>query len=174
MHNHSHRIRLWSLLILGAITNIVGQAHAYFDNCCAHCGGMGGCRKVCRLVCEDKKITTTCWGIKREDFCVPGPSIFGGKNCEMVCDDETDPKSPCVQPKKFVWNSWIPGSCGTVYTKNKLMKRTITKTVPSFKWVVEELCSQCEANCETPEVPAGVIVPAPPVTDAKIPEPKAK
>ncbi len=172
MKNCASRILLWSLLTVGAITNIVGQAHAY-DRCCAHCGGMEGCQKICRLVCEEKKVTFTCWGCKREDFCLPGPSTRGEEHCELVCD-ETDPKAPCTQPKKFIWNDWIPGGCAKVYTKTKLMKRTITKTVPSFKWVVEDLCPQCEANCDVPEVPAGVVVPAPPVTDAKMPDTKPK
>ncbi len=173
MPDHTGRILLWSLLTVGAITNIVGQAHAQ-DRCCAHCGGLEGCRKVCRLVCEEKKITTTCWGCKREDFCVPGPSVLGERHCELVCDDSSDLKAPCVQPKKSVWNEWIPGGCAKVYTKTKLLKRTITKTVPSFKWVVEDLCPQCEANCEVPEIPAGLVVPPPPVSGAKIPEGKAK
>lgn len=172
MTRSNGRYALWSLLALGVITGVVGLAHAN-DRCCAHCGGFEGCQKVCRLVCEEKKITTTCWGCKREDFCLPKPSIFAAKNCDWVCD-ETDPKVACAQPKKWVWNDWIPGDCGKVYTRTKLMKRTITKTVPSFKWVVEEICPQCQANCEVPEIPPGVVVPAPPAADVRIPAPTNK
>ena len=157
----SNRILLWSILALGAMTNIASQVHSS-DRCCAQCGGMDGCQKVCRLVCEQKKVTVTCWGCQREDFCLPRPSVIGEEHCEWVCDNAGDPKAPCTQPKKFIWSDWIPSSCGKVYTKTKLMKRTITKTVPSYKWVVEDLCPQCEANCEVPEVPAGVVVPPPP------------
>lgn len=171
MKVHISRILLWSLLSLVAVTNTVGQLHAN-DGCCAHCGGTDGCRKVCRLVCETKKITTVCWGCKAEDFCVPGPSSVCMRHVDCVCGDDTDPKAPCSQPKKFPWTEWIPASSAKVYTRTKLMKRTITKTVPSFKWVVEELCEQCEANCPVVDVPPGIEVPPPPVTDAKIPSSK--
>lgn len=160
------RILCGLALVLLAVTNFVQRAHAA-DGCCDRCGCTDDCQKICRLVCEEKKITATCWGCKREDFCVNGRSIYAGQQCEYICD-ETDPKAPCTQPKKMVWGEWIPGGCAKVYTRSKLMKRTITKTVPSFKYVVEELCPQCEAACVVPEVPAGVEVPPPPKTDARI------
>lgn len=167
MKNTSGRILLWSFLTIAVIGNIARPLLANYL-CCAHCGGADGCQKVCRLVCETKKITTTCWGCQREDFCAPGPSTLACRHVDYVCGDDTDPKAPCSQPKKLAWAEWIPGGCAKVYTKSKLMKRTITKTVPSFKWVVEDLCPQCEANCQVPEVPEGVKVPPPPVTDAKM------
>ena len=93
-----------------------------------------------------QKITTTCWGFKSEDFCVPGPSQRGCTHCETVCDECLGPKGPCVQPQKLVWTEWMPGSTAKVYTKKKLMKRTVTKTVPSYRWVVEDVCSQCQTE----------------------------
>jgi len=164
-----HVWRLWgsSVLFLLLATNVAERIHAA-TRFCAHCGGSDGCQKVCRLVCEKKKVTITCWGCKEEDFCVPGPSSLASKHCETVCVDDLDPKSPCVEPKKYAWNEWFPGNCAKVYTKKKLMKRTITKSIPSFKWVVEDLCPQCEAQCEVPEVPSGTTVPPMPKTDAVI------
>lgn len=162
----SGQIALGAVLLLMAVTNFVERLHAA-DGCCSRCGCVDGCQKICRLVCEEKKITTTCWGCKREDFCVNGPSVYTGRDCDIVCDED-DLKAPCTEPKKFSWGLWAPGGCAKVYTRSKLMKRTITKTVPSFKYVVEELCPQCQAQCEIPEVPAGVEVPPPPKTDAKI------
>lgn len=158
---------LWSLMTLATVTNTIGQVHAQ-DGYCCHCQGSDGCHKVCRLVCETKKVTVVCWGIQKEDFCVPGRSTLCMTHEECVCGDDTDPKAPCTKPKKFSWNEWIPANNAKIYTKNKLMKRTITKTVPSFKWVVEDLCENCEAQVPVVQVPPGVEVPPPPVTTAKI------
>ena len=52
------------------------------DGCCAHCGCANSCQKVCRLVCEEKKVDVLCWGCKCENFCVPGPSKPGCQHCE--------------------------------------------------------------------------------------------
>lgn len=129
---------------------------------CLRCGCRDQkCCKVCRLVKEDRKITTTCWGMKDEDFCVPAPSTPDCKHCEPVC--QTDPKSGVTScQKRLVWTSWIPGCGGDVMTRHKLMKKTVTKTVPSFKWVVEDLCPKCVAACEPITVPDGTTVPQPP------------
>lgn len=142
----------------------VASATAAFagDGCCAQCGCQQGCQKVCRLVSEDKKVTVTCWGCKEEDFCVPGRSTLSCRHCETVCDNENKPDSPCTVPQKWVWNEWIPGGSATIFTKKKLMKKTVTKTVPSFKWVVEDLCPACEAQSPSAVVPPGIEVPPPP------------
>lgn len=136
---------------------------------CLRCGCRDQkCSKVCRLVKEDRKITTTCWGIKNEDFCVPAPSTPDCKHCEPVC--QPDAKSGVAScQKKLVWTSWIPGCGGDVMTRHKLMKKTVTKTVPGFKWVVEDLCPECVAECEPITVPKGTTVPKPPrVRDAVV------
>ncbi len=167
MHSHHDRIVLGILLSIAVVITIAGRARAG-NRWCAHCGEADGCQKVCRLVCENKKITAICWGCACENFCLPGPSTPSCRNCEMVCDETSDPKAPCVQPKKLVWTDWIPGQCGKVFTKKKLMKRTVTKSVPSFKWVVEDLCPQCESNCEAVNIPPGTVIPPVPAVDAKV------
>jgi hypothetical protein len=41
--------------------------------------------------------------------------------------------------------------------------------VPSYKWVVEDLCKACESEVEVTPVPKGVVIPpAPAVEDVKI------
>jgi hypothetical protein len=55
---------------------------------CDHCNRDCGCRKVCRLVCEEKKVEITCWGIECEDFCLPKHGKPGCKHCELVCDED--------------------------------------------------------------------------------------
>jgi hypothetical protein len=42
------------------------------------------------------------------------------------------------------------------------MKKTMTKTVPSFKWVIEDACQQCIAAIEPVMIPEGVTVPSAP------------
>ena len=130
--------------------------------CCAHCGcGASRCRRICRLVREDRKITAICWGMECEDVCVNGPSTPDCKHCEVVCANGPGDQDICVNPKKLVWTSWIPGCGPDIFTKRKLMKKTVTKTVPSFKWVVEDACPQCIATLEPVSVPAGIEIPAP-------------
>jgi hypothetical protein len=165
--------RILALAILLVLALAVRAAAG--EGCCAHCGCADGCQKVCRLVEEDKKVETICWGCKCEDFCVHGPSKRGCKHCKDVCetcDDGCDCEATHAEPKKFVWYDWIPG-CAKVHTRKKLMKKVVVTKVPSFKWVVEDLCPKCDADCESAEVPPGVELPAPPAVNAKVKQARA-
>lgn len=166
MRGNFYRMTIPALLTVAGVFAYV-QGVRGGDGGCAHCGCMAGCQKVCRLVDAPRKIPVTCWGCKTVDYCVPGPSQRGCKNIDCLCNETNDPKSPCVSPKKVVWWDWTPGCCAQVRSKNVLMKKTVTKTVPGFKWVVEDLCPQCQAACQTAQVPEGFNVPNPPqVADA--------
>lgn len=134
---------------------------------CAHCGCQSSCQKICRLVCEDKKVPVVCWGCKCEDFCLPGHSKRECKHCEDVCDDCDDPEV-CHKPKTFSWYDWVPSCKSHIYTKTKLMKKTVTKTIPSYKWVVEDVCCECEKCCPVCAVEPGAEVPPPPKVAAKL------
>lgn len=118
------------------------------DRRCARCGDGNNCSKVCRLVTEQKKITVTCWSKKEEEFCVPGRSQLALRHCEMVCDELDAKGELCAKPRKLVWNEWLPACDTKLFTKNKLLKKTVTKTVPSHKWVVEDLCEKCARDTE--------------------------
>lgn len=135
------------------------------DHGCQHCGCSNGCQKVCRLVCEEKKVEVVCWGIQSEDVCLPCPSEPGCTHCEPVCEKDPNGKV-CTAPKKFVWTEWIPNCKAKLYTKNKLMKKTVTKTVPSYKWVVEDLCPKCTEEAPRPKVNDQAEIPAPPKVNA--------
>jgi len=149
---------------------MTSQLRADECGCCAQCGCHNGCHKVCRLVKEEKKVDITCWGCKCEDFCLPCPSTPDCHHCKTVCDvcdDKCDKNTPYAKPKRFVWTEWIP--CGaTMHTKKKLMKKTVTEKIPSFKWVVEDMCDDCEASCGHVEIPKGAEIPQPPDVDAKL------
>ena len=163
MQTQTRRTAMRSLLAASAVAICVRfptEAMAG-EGCCSHCGcSANRCKKICRLVQEDRKITTTCWGMQCEDFCVPGPSTPDCKHCETVCSEGPDDTQICVKPKRLVWTSWIPGCDQEIFTKRKLMKKTVTKAVPSFKWVVEDLCEKCTASCDRVALPEGT--PGPP------------
>ncbi len=116
---------------------------------CHRCGAHSACQRCCRLVVEEKKVTVTCWGIKDEEFCIGAPSCEKCEKCETVCNCKPDDKGVKTGPKTWSWKIWEPSTSAYLFTKHKLMKRTETKTVPSYKWVVEDLCSECQA--QTPE-----------------------
>jgi hypothetical protein len=147
-----------------------GRVRAADCCCCAQCGCQQSCQKVCRLVREEKKVEIICWGCKCEDFCLPGPGTPGCKHCTTVCADcdaPADGDAPHVEPKRFVWFDWLPG-CATMHTKKKLMQKKVAKTIPSYKWVVEDLCPGCEAKCECAAVPSGEALPPLPAVDAQV------
>jgi hypothetical protein len=101
------------------------------------------------LVCEEEKVEIVCWGCKCEDFCLPGPSKPSCKHCKCVCaecDENGDKTAICTKPKRFIWVNWLP-SYAKIYSRTKLMRKTVTVTVPSYRWVTEELCSRCAAVC---------------------------
>jgi hypothetical protein len=140
---------LLAILLLAAISN---RGDADDCCCCAQCGCQSSCRKICRLVCEGKKVDVPCWGCKCEDFCVPCRSTPGCCHCECVCDEckPCDPSKPYAEPKRFFWLDWLPGGA-KMYTRTKLMRKTEHVTVPSYKWVVEDLCAECAAKVKQPE-----------------------
>lgn len=160
MRRHPLRL-MWGVIVAMSLAIVVSTRARAGVGCCAHCGCEEGFQKVCRLVCEEKKVSITCWGCKHEDFCVPGASKPGCRHCETVCNQcaSPDAQDVCSQPQKFVWREWIPSQGAKVYTKKKLMKQTVTKTVPNYKWVVEELCPRCESKCPPVTVPDGIELP---------------
>ena len=171
MQTQTRRMVLRSLLATSVASIYVGFPNEAIagEGCCSHCGCVSNrCRKICRLVHEDRKITTVCWGMKSEDFCIPGPSTPDCKHCETVCSNGPDDQHTCFKPKRLVWTSWIPG-CGTeISTKRKLMKKTVTTTVPSFKWVVEDSCPECMAEIKPIVIPAGTTVPPAPHVEGAV------
>jgi hypothetical protein len=98
---------------------------------CDRCGCRQKCNKVCRLERGTKKEIKTEYSCEHEDFCVPGPSRKCGMRCE--CDSHGHTRRHIV---------WEP-TCAKVRTRTKLVKKEVTKEVPDYKWVVEEICCGC-------------------------------
>jgi hypothetical protein len=160
------RHKLWVLLSAATLAGVFASyVLAAECGCCSGCGCSVGCQKVCKLVCEEKKVEVVCWGCKCEDFCVPGPSCRGSQHCETVCETCGDKESEgiCVEPKAKVWYEWIPGCSAKKYTKTKLMRGVTTIKVPSHKWVLEDLCADCVARYQSPAVAPGTQLPAQPM-----------
>jgi hypothetical protein len=157
-------MKSFPILVLMAMPLLFAHGALAGDHC-AHCG-CSGCEQVCRLVREDKKVNITCWGCKCEDFCAPGKSCRNGRNGEEVCDDCD--AEVCAAPKTFVWYNWTPGCAEHIYTKKKLMRKTIVKTIPSYKWVVEDLCGNCQGKCQCAQIEPGAKIPDPPQVAARL------
>lgn len=160
----------YSLHLIIAISLLLCLASwAWAKECfCSHCGRGGTCQKICRLVCENKKVEVVCWGCVHEDFCLPCPGKKGCEHCELVCEEcDCDPETPQSHAKKFVWSDWLP-TRAKMFMRAKLMKKTITKEVPSYKWVVEDLCPHCQERCDYASVKSETELPPIPVADATV------
>jgi hypothetical protein len=145
------------LSVLVALVISAGRARGDHGGC-ARCGCAAECCKICRLVCEEKKVEVYCYGCKCEEFCAPCPSKPGCRHCECVCDScehSEDPDAPRAKPKPFVWFDWFPGGA-KIYTRTKLMRKTETVMVPSYKWVVEDLCPDCAAATADESLPSPI------------------
>lgn len=112
-----------------ALVLLAGAASAQAGDCCDCCGCDASCCKVCRCVPSTKKVTKPVYDCECEDFCVPGPSI------RTVCHDECGKKKIIYTP-----------TCATMRTRKKLVTTEKTKTVPTTKWVVENLCPKCSSQ----------------------------
>jgi hypothetical protein len=112
-----------------ALVLLTGAASAQAGDCCDSCGCDSRCSKVCRPVPSTKTVTKTEYSCECEDFCVPGRSL------RTVCHDECGKKKIVYTP-----------TCGEVRTRKKLVKKETSTTVPTTKWVVENLCLRCASQ----------------------------
>jgi hypothetical protein len=158
--NRISRRGLLGLALVAALSQgqqVFGHGHLAG---CAHCGCKShSCRRICRLVCETRKITTTCWGMACEDVVLPGPSEPVCRQCDIVNPQSAQDRNLVAQPKRRVWTLWRPSEGPDVVTKRKLMKKSVSKTVPSYRWIVEDICGNCLAGLEPVTPAAGMELP---------------
>jgi len=177
-------LTLLGVLLAGLMTNsayAVGPLQKV-DGCCARCGcDPGCCNAVCRLVKEERELKVTCWSSECKPVCLPCCSKRGCRNAECACNggkggccdgkNGAQKADGCcgIGAKKFVWFDYCPGSA-KMRCKKHLMKKTVTKKVPGYKWVVEDLCKGCEAKAkaDAPVVEPDAEVPEPPAVDARM------
>jgi hypothetical protein len=104
------------------------------SGCCPQCGCthlVPVCRQV-PVVTKVPKVEYTC---KCGDICVPGRSIYCGKECVTDCDGN------CHHEKVY------QPTCGKIYPTAKLVKTTKMIEKCTYKCVVEYVCDQCGCNC---------------------------
>jgi hypothetical protein len=162
-----NNLKLALLIAALALASPAFSNRASAEPCsCAHCGCRSECMKVCRLVPEEKKVEILCYGVKCEDFCVPNHGCRDCRHCDPVCDDceNCKPDEPRSKPKYFIWFDWIPNGA-KMYTRHKLMRKSETAKVPSYKWVVEDMCPDCAAKF-VDDVP--MVAEAPATADAPV------
>jgi hypothetical protein len=115
-------------------------SHEVSHPCCA-------C-KVCKLVCEQKKLTVTCYGCKCKDICIPGRSEDGCKHC-ATCSGAAQAKCGECPPKcEFCWRDWFPCSCAEARTVHVLTKYQAEKKVPWYHWEVVDAAAINASCCE--------------------------
>jgi hypothetical protein len=125
------------------------------------------CGKVCKLVCEKKKLTAVGYGYKCETICIPSPSRLGCKHCDMTCcgEDEIDGCRPKIE---FCWYDWFACGCAKPRTVRLLTKYQAEKELPSYHWeVVDAGCCDYVSQTGTTTVTDGSIYKAAPA-DAQL------
>lgn len=126
--------RLLCLFVLIEALGLLLGGRALAGDCCARCGCSCNLKKVCRAIPDVKEVTHTCWDVKCEDFCVPGPS----KKCGVVheCDE-------CGSWCRTIWQP----TCACVRTRRVPVKKEVKRKIPTVKWVVETVCADCCRAC---------------------------
>ncbi|MFM7078061.1 MAG: hypothetical protein ACKO3G_18615 [Planctomycetaceae bacterium] len=106
------------------------------DGRCDRCGSRCCVVKVCAPRCTEQEITKISWETECEDFCVPGRS----RRCPDACGKQT-----CLCRGGATWE---PG-CGSVRSREVLVKKTTKESKPTVEWQVEERCGACrgDARC---------------------------
>ncbi len=159
------------IVALAAVAGLAAQLPQVSEaaDCCSGCGCQCECAMTCHLVRYMKKVTTTCYGCKCEDFCVGGPSCRGCEHDECCCDNcDCGNKDKCGCDHRpdchFIWHDWCPSDCACLKTRKILTKYELTKEIPAFKWVVQPLCGSCAEKAKLqdkmiPNPPAMPVAP---------------
>jgi hypothetical protein len=106
------------------------------------------CGKVCKLVCDTKKLTSIGYGIECKSMCIPEPSRAGCKHC-AVCYGKNDGKpcdgcSNCPPKCEFCWRDWFACGCAQPRTVRVLTKYQAEKKICWYHWeVVDAACCDC-------------------------------
>ncbi len=129
-------------LLLAALDSAhVDSAHAAAP-CCARCGKTKGQQAICRPIYTTMQVEYTEWDCVPEVVGLPRRSLFplfppqGGKGASDIADSDAccgDTPADTVGCK--------------VRCRNKLVRKTLVKEVPVWKYVIEYVCCQCRDGC---------------------------
>jgi hypothetical protein len=111
--------------------------------------GAAPCCKVCKLVCEKKKVPAVGYGYKYDTICIQGPSRRGCKHCDMTCCARDD-LNGCNPKIEFCWYDWFACGCAKPREIRLLTKYQAEKELPSYHWeVVDGACCDCVSQTGT-------------------------
>jgi hypothetical protein len=148
------RLLGWQFNALVALCAFQGVAGA--DEFCLDMS-RPACGKVCKLVCETKKLTSICYGCECKAICLPEPSREGCKHC-AVCygkcaSDACGGCQSCPPKCEFCWRDWFACGCAEPRSVRVLTKYQAEKNICWYHWeVVDAAC----CDCVDPSGPAGV------------------
>jgi hypothetical protein len=140
------------ILLLAAVVLLAAwatQARTALADHPSESWGAAPCGKVCKLVCEKKKLPAVGYGYKCETICIPGPSRRGCKHCDTTCCAGDDIKGyhPAIE---FCWYDWFACGCAQPRTVKLLTKYQAEKELSSYHWeVVDASCCDCVAQAGT-------------------------
>src|SRR6476660_7680878 len=110
------------------------------------------CGKVCKLVCDTKKLTAIGYGAECKSFCIPEPSRAGCKHCAVCygkCADDTCGNCQSCAPKcEFCWRDWFACGCAQPRTVRVLTKYQAEKKICWYHWEVVDAAS-CDCVRQT-------------------------
>ncbi len=120
------------------------------------------CGKVCKLVCESKKLVSIGYGSECKQICVPGPSEPGCEHCACCCGERKCDPCACCQPTaplfKFCWRDWCLCSCAQPRSIKVLTKYQLEKKVRWYHWeVVDANCCKCAHAINDPTSDNGTV-----------------
>jgi hypothetical protein len=106
------------------------------------------CGKVCKLVCEAKKLTAIGYGCECKNICLPDPSREGCKHCVACygkCAGDACGNCQSCPPKcQFCWRDWFACGCAEPRSVRVLTKYQAEKKICWYHWeVVDAACCDC-------------------------------
>ncbi len=142
MNSRNLRWQFTALALLGAL-HVVSAANEFDLD-----GPRPTCGKVCKLVCETKKLTDICYGSECKDICLPDPSRPGCKHCAVCCGkcagDGCCNCQSCPPKCEFCWRDWFACGCAQPRTVRVLTKYQAEKKICWYHWeVVDAACCDC-------------------------------
>ena len=137
------RLTLLAGLCLTGLVAVAAERCTVSADHCQQCGCACTPQKVCRSICEVKKVPETVYSTTCEEICVAGPSEAF---CSPACDDGASRRWwwPWGQRSQV---QYVP-QCAELRTRTKLVKKTVDKDKVVYRWSIEALCPTCAAAAQ--------------------------
>jgi hypothetical protein len=149
-----------------AVTCLLGAGMSQAGEMTYGCAVRPACGKICKLVCETKKLQAVGYGYKCESICIPSHSRHGSKHCDVTCcaGDDLEGYAPKIE---FCWYDWFACGCATPRTVKVLTKYQAEREVSAYHWeVMDATTCGCVAQNGGPADTNSIYKPAPP--DAEV------